>query len=40
MNLGTIEDWLESSQLPPGVHTHFAPIRDLLNWLQVCSNLF
>lgn len=39
MNLTAIEDWLEHFQLPRGIHTHFAPVRDLLNWLQVCGYL-
>ena len=35
MNLTVIEEWIEEMGLPAGVQVHFAPVRDLLNWLQV-----
>lgn len=35
MNLTVIEEWIEETGLPAGVQVHFAPVRDLLNWLQV-----
>lgn len=35
MNLGVLEEWIEISNLPRGVISHLAPVRDLLNWLQV-----
>ena len=35
MNLTAIEEWIEEMGLPAGVQVHFAPVRDLLNWLQV-----
>lgn len=35
MNLTVIEEWIEEMGLPAGVQAHFAPVRDLLNWLQV-----
>lgn len=35
MNLMMIEDWIEEMGLPTGMQVHLAPVRDLLNWLQV-----
>lgn len=35
MNLSTLEEWVGQMGLPPGVQSHFVPVRDLLNWLQV-----
>lgn len=35
LNLTVIEEWIEEMGLPTGVQVHFAPVRDLLNWLQV-----
>jgi hypothetical protein len=35
LNLVVIEEWIEEMGLPTGVQVHFAPVRDLLNWLQV-----
>ena len=35
MNLTVIEEWIEEMGLPAGVQVHLAPVRDLLNWLQV-----
>ncbi|KAG5653579.1 hypothetical protein H0H81_012086 [Sphagnurus paluster] len=39
MNLAVVEDWIEQAELPPGVHAHFLPVRDLLNWLQSLSSI-
>ncbi|KAI0307888.1 DIL domain-containing protein [Multifurca ochricompacta] len=36
MNLGALEEWVEMANLPRGVLSHLAPVRDLLNWLQQC----
>ncbi len=36
MNLSSIEEWVGQMSLPRGVQTHFTPVRELLNWLQVC----
>jgi hypothetical protein len=35
MNLSVLEEWIETANLPRGVMSHLAPVRDLLNWLQV-----
>ena len=35
MNVSVIEEWVGKMGLPRGVQSHFAPVRDLLNWLQV-----
>ena len=37
MNLGALEEWVESTNLPRGVISHLAPVKDLFNWLQVCE---
>jgi len=34
-NLAVIEDWVDELALPPGVLSHFTPVKDLLSWLQV-----
>lgn len=34
MNLSVLEEWISEMQLPRGVGAHFAPVRDLLTWLQ------
>ncbi|KAI0639675.1 DIL domain-containing protein [Trametes polyzona] len=39
MNLGVIEEWISSMELPRGVGSHFAPVHDLLNWLQCLSSI-
>ncbi|KIK70898.1 hypothetical protein GYMLUDRAFT_32974 [Collybiopsis luxurians FD-317 M1] len=39
MNLGVLEEWVGQMGLPRGVQSHFAPIRDLLNWLQCLSSI-
>ncbi|KAF8527881.1 hypothetical protein BU17DRAFT_73568 [Hysterangium stoloniferum] len=35
MNLSVLEEWIVSSTLPSGVESHFAPVRELLHWLQM-----
>lgn len=35
MNLAVLEDWIDEMDLPTGVQSHFLPVHDLLNWLQV-----
>lgn len=40
MNLSILEEWIGDMQLPRGVGSHFAPVKDLLNWLQVGSSLW
>ena len=38
MNLSVLEEWIETANLSRGILSHLAPVRDLLNWLQVrCS---
>ncbi|TFY83995.1 hypothetical protein EWM64_g5 [Hericium alpestre] len=39
MNLGALEEWVEVVNLPRGVISHIAPVRDLLNWLQCLSSI-
>ncbi|KAI0033413.1 DIL domain-containing protein [Vararia minispora EC-137] len=39
MNLGALEEWVETVNLPRGVISHLAPVRDLLNWLQCLSSI-
>ncbi|PPQ92673.1 hypothetical protein CVT25_013980 [Psilocybe cyanescens] len=39
MNLTVIEEWIEEMGIPPGIQIHFAPVRDLLNWLQRLSSI-
>ncbi|RDB29224.1 Dilute domain-containing protein C25B8.08 [Hypsizygus marmoreus] len=39
MNLGVLEEWIEQMGLPPGIQSHFLPVRDLLNWLQGLSSI-
>lgn len=34
MNLSVLEEWIDTMGLPRGIGSHFAPVRDLLNWLQ------
>ena len=34
-NVSVLEEWVGKMGLPRGVQSHFAPVRDLLNWLQV-----
>lgn len=35
MNLSVLEEWVGQMGLPRGVQLHIAPVRDLLQWLQV-----
>lgn len=35
MNMSVLEEWVGQMGLPRGVQSHLAPVRDLLNWLQV-----
>lgn len=35
MNVSVLEEWVGKMGLPRGVQSHFTPVRDLLNWLQV-----
>ena len=35
MNLSVLEEWVVNSGLPHGVEGHFAPVRELVHWLQV-----
>ena len=37
MNLSVIEEWIANMELPKNIGSHFAPVHDLLMWLQVCS---
>ena len=39
MNVSVLEEWVGQMGLPRGVQSHFAPVRDLLNWLQVHNSL-
>ncbi|KAF7339536.1 hypothetical protein MSAN_02168100 [Mycena sanguinolenta] len=39
MNLSALEEWVGLMGLPPGVQSHFNPVRDLLNWLQCLSSI-
>ncbi|KAJ6519737.1 DIL domain-containing protein [Mycena sanguinolenta] len=39
MNLSALEEWVVLMGLPPGVQSHFNPVRDLLNWLQCLSSI-
>ncbi|THH11747.1 hypothetical protein EW146_g7944 [Bondarzewia mesenterica] len=39
MNVSALEEWVESVNLPRGVISHFAPVRDLVNWLQCLSSI-
>ncbi|KAI0931856.1 hypothetical protein AcW1_000858 [Taiwanofungus camphoratus] len=39
MNLSILEEWIGEMQLPRGVGSHFAPVKDLLNWLQCLSSI-
>ncbi|KAH6917480.1 DIL domain-containing protein [Coprinopsis sp. MPI-PUGE-AT-0042] len=38
-NLNVIEDWADEMGIPPGVLAHFAPVKDLLTWLQCLSSV-
>ncbi|KAI0801000.1 hypothetical protein C8Q74DRAFT_1239789 [Fomes fomentarius] len=39
MNLGVIEEWIGNMELPKNIGSHFAPVHDLLNWLQCLSSI-
>ncbi|TFL06741.1 DIL domain-containing protein [Pterulicium gracile] len=39
MNLGALEEWVDQMNLPKGINVHFAPVHDLLNWLQCLSSM-
>ncbi|KAF4623925.1 hypothetical protein D9613_001725 [Agrocybe pediades] len=39
MNLTIIEEWIEDAGIPPGIQVHFAPVKDLLKWLQRLSSI-
>ncbi|KAI0068436.1 hypothetical protein BV25DRAFT_1875981 [Artomyces pyxidatus] len=39
MNISVLEEWVEAVNLPRGVISHLAPVRDLLNWLQCLSSI-
>jgi DIL domain-containing protein len=39
MNLSVLEEWIETANLPRGILSHLAPVRDLLNWIQVRYSL-
>jgi hypothetical protein len=39
MNLGALEEWVGQMGLPRGVQSHFNPVRDLVNWLQVRTSI-
>ncbi|TFK92779.1 hypothetical protein K466DRAFT_539135 [Polyporus arcularius HHB13444] len=38
-NLGVIEEWIGSMELPKNIGSHFAPVHDLLMWLQTLSSI-
>ncbi|PFH50797.1 hypothetical protein AMATHDRAFT_60449 [Amanita thiersii Skay4041] len=38
-NMANLEDWIDDMGLPQGVHSHFAPVDDLLIWLQKLSSI-
>lgn len=33
--MAVLEEWVDEMGVPPGVLSHFAPVRDLLSWVQV-----
>ncbi|TFK77177.1 hypothetical protein BDN72DRAFT_830341 [Pluteus cervinus] len=39
MNLTSIEEWIDQTGLPHGVHLHLQPVKDLLSWLQCLSSV-
>ncbi|KAI0348366.1 hypothetical protein BDW22DRAFT_1385642 [Trametopsis cervina] len=39
MNISALEEWIGNMDLPKGVGAHFAPVKDLLNWLQCLSSI-
>ncbi|KAF8898830.1 DIL domain-containing protein [Infundibulicybe gibba] len=38
-NIAALENWIDESGLPPGIQSHFQPVRNLLNWLQCLSSI-
>lgn len=38
-NLNVVEDWVDEMGIPPGVLSHFAPVKDLLSWTQCLSSI-
>ncbi|TFK30350.1 hypothetical protein FA15DRAFT_662297 [Coprinopsis marcescibilis] len=38
-NMSVVEEWTDEMGIPPGVLSHFAPVKDLLNWLQCLSSV-
>ncbi|KAG2023579.1 hypothetical protein CC2G_001214 [Coprinopsis cinerea AmutBmut pab1-1] len=38
-NLNVLEEWVDEIGLPSGVLAHFAPVKDLLSWLQCLSSV-
>ena len=40
MNVSALEEWIGNMELPRGIGSHFAPVKDLLNWLQVSNRVF
>ncbi|KAF6766138.1 DIL domain-containing protein [Ephemerocybe angulata] len=38
-NLAVVEEWVDELGIPPGVLSHFAPVKDLLGWTQCLSSL-
>ncbi|KAJ3549652.1 hypothetical protein NM688_g5158 [Phlebia brevispora] len=39
MNVSALEEWVGNMELPRGISSHFAPVKDLLNWLQCLSSI-
>ncbi|KAK2461987.1 hypothetical protein APHAL10511_006450 [Amanita phalloides] len=39
LNVTVLEDWINQMGLPQGVQSHFAPVHDVLNWLQNLSTI-
>ncbi|KAL0578711.1 hypothetical protein V5O48_003267 [Marasmius crinis-equi] len=39
INLSVLEEWVIQMGLPRGVQGHFAPVRELLHWLQCLSSI-
>ncbi|EIW86798.1 hypothetical protein CONPUDRAFT_161452 [Coniophora puteana RWD-64-598 SS2] len=39
MNLSVLEEWIDDVGLHKGIASHFAPLRELLSWLQCLSSI-
>ncbi|KZT44540.1 hypothetical protein SISSUDRAFT_1056879 [Sistotremastrum suecicum HHB10207 ss-3] len=39
MNIGVIEEWVGTVELPKGIESHFSPVKELLHWLQCLSSI-